>query len=70
MALLCCVALSGFHGAAEYTWQCQDEEIDNRTPLLYTNNTGRYSCEVRYSSCEPIRRYFELTRECMYLHCN
>ena len=31
MALLCCVALSGFHGGAEYTWHCQDEETDDKT---------------------------------------
>ena len=47
MYLLCCIALNGFHSFVSYEWTTVDEEMQGKTPLLYTSNIGNFTCHVK-----------------------
>ena len=48
MALLCCVAINGYHGCSAYEWRrVEDNVFIGRTPLMYyIAKTGNYVCRV------------------------
>lgn len=46
-ALLCCVAINGYHSCVSYKWVSDaDEFVIGDTPLLYCSRGGRYKCTV------------------------
>ena len=61
VALLMCIALSGYHSLSTYQWRESGKVMVSEVyPLLYISNAGMFTCTVNYEE-KSIERIFEVT---------
>ncbi len=52
-ALLCCVAINGYHPRVSYQWSSNDGRVSiGGTPLIYCDKLGTYKCLVKLGEQE------------------
>ena len=46
-ALLCCVAINGYHSCVVYEGRSTERLLFERSPIFYCGKVGKYTCTVK-----------------------
>ena len=55
--VLAFVALNGYHSCVTYSWYMNGVDMQEKTPLLYTGNTGEYVCTIAGESVNSTAKF-------------